>query len=70
MIANIWPEEPYLEETISTLKFATRMMKVQNEAKVNELADPHLLLKKYRREVRDLKQELNMHDALAQRGHV
>ena len=28
MIANIWPEESYLEETISTLKFATRMMKV------------------------------------------
>lgn len=28
MIANIWPEEPYLEETISTLKFASRMMKV------------------------------------------
>jgi kinesin family protein 6/9 len=28
MIANIWPEELYLEETISTLKFAARMMKV------------------------------------------
>ena len=37
MIANIWPEETYLEETISTLKFATRMMKVQNEPVVNEL---------------------------------
>jgi kinesin family protein 6/9 len=37
MIANIWPEEGYLEETISTLKFASRMMKVQNEAVVNEL---------------------------------
>jgi len=37
MIANVWPEEHYLEETISTLKFAARMMKVQNEAKVNEL---------------------------------
>ena len=47
MIANIWPEELYLEETISTLKFAARMMKVQNEAKVNELQDPVLLLKKY-----------------------
>ena len=35
MIANIWPEEAYLEETISTLKFAARMMKVENEAKVN-----------------------------------
>lgn len=28
MIANIWPEEVNLEETISTLKFAARMMKV------------------------------------------
>lgn len=28
MIANIWPEADHLEETISTLKFATRMMKV------------------------------------------
>ena len=55
MIANIWPEEKYLEETISTLKFAARMSKVQNEAKVNELADAKLLLKKYQREVRDLK---------------
>jgi len=35
MIANIWPEEDHLEETISTLKFASRMMKVANEATVN-----------------------------------
>jgi len=58
MIANIWPEEINLEETISTLKFASRMMKVQNEAVVNELQDPSLLLKRYQREVRELKQEL------------
>ena len=70
MIANIWPEEAYLEETISTLKFATRMMKVQNEPVVNELQDPILLLKKYQREVRDLKQELVMHDVLANRGAI
>jgi kinesin family member 6/9 len=47
MIANIWPEEDYLEETISTLKFASRMMKVENEAKVNLVKDPVLLVKKY-----------------------
>lgn len=70
MVANIWPEEVYLEETISTLKFATRMMKVQNEPMINELQDPALLLKKYQREVRDLKQELVMHDSLASRGHI
>jgi kinesin family protein 6/9 len=58
MIANIWPEEGYLEETISTLRFASRMMRVQNEAKVNQLNDPQLHLKKLQREVRDLKQEL------------
>jgi kinesin family protein 6/9 len=28
MIANVWPEQAHLEETISTLKFATRMMRV------------------------------------------
>lgn len=69
MIANVWPEEPYLEETISTLKFAGRMMKVQNEAKVNELQDPILLLKKYQREVKELKQELTMHDSLANKAN-
>jgi kinesin family protein 6/9 len=35
MIANIWPEQEHLEETISTLKFATRMMRVSNDAHVN-----------------------------------
>lgn len=25
LIANVWPEAPHLEETISTLRFATRM---------------------------------------------
>ena len=35
MIANIWPEAKHIEETISTLKFATRMMKVSNKATVN-----------------------------------
>ena len=70
MVANIWPEEMYLEETISTLKFASRMMKVQNEAIVNELQDPRLLLRKYQREIRELKQELQMHDTLATKATV
>lgn len=35
MVANVWPEPSHLEETISTLKFATRMMRVSNEAIVN-----------------------------------
>lgn len=35
MVANVWPERNHLEECNSTLKFATRMMKVSNEASVN-----------------------------------
>lgn len=55
MIANIWPEPSHLEETVSTLKFATRMMRVSNEAIVNIQLDPHLQIKRYEKEVRDLK---------------
>lgn len=70
MVANIWPEPANLEETISTCKFATRMMRVTNEAVVNINQDPAILLKKYEREIRDLKQELAMHDTLANRGRT
>ena len=47
MIANVWPEEDHLEETISTLKFGSRMMKVRNEPVVNVKQDPERLVKKY-----------------------
>jgi kinesin family protein 6/9 len=55
MLANIYPEPDHVEETISTLKFATRMMKVSNEPIINVQQDPQLLLKKYEKEIRDLK---------------
>jgi kinesin family member 6/9 len=69
-IANIWPEQTHLEETISTLKFAARIRKVTNDATINVKLDPQVLLKKYEREIRDLKQELAMHDTLANRGRI
>jgi len=55
MIANIQCQKAHIEETISTLKFATRMMKVKNEAVVNSVVDPHLRIKRLEREIRDLK---------------
>lgn len=64
MVANVWPERNHLEECNSTLKFATRMMKVTNEASVNIALDPTLLVKRYEKEIRDLKQELAMHGTL------
>jgi len=70
MVANIWPEGDHLEETISTLKFASRMMKVSNEATINIHLDPQVLLKKYEKEIKELKQELAMHDTLASRGRI
>ena len=70
MIANIWPEARHIEETTSSLKFATRMMKIQNEASVNIIADPNLLIKRYEHEIKSLKQELAMHDTLANRGRI
>ncbi|KAE9294571.1 hypothetical protein PF008_g24510, partial [Phytophthora fragariae] len=51
MFACIWGECRHLEETISTLKLAQRMMRVQNE-------------------IRELKHELVMHDALVERPAV
>jgi len=39
LIANIFPENQHLEETLSTLRFATRMRNVVNESTVNEALD-------------------------------
>lgn len=70
MIATVWPEEPYLFETLSTLNFAKRMNNVVNELAVNIQLDTTALLKKYRKEIKELKQELAMHNTLANRGRI
>jgi kinesin family protein 6/9 len=70
MIATVWPEEPYIFETLSTLNFARRMMNVVNEASVNIQLDTNALLKKYQKEIKELKQELAMHNTLANRGTI
>ena len=64
MIGNIWPEDRHLEETISTLRFASRVRQLTTNAVVNERRDPEFLVKKYERQVANLKQELAMRDAL------
>lgn len=42
LIANIWGEASQIEETISTLRFATRMMCVTTEPVANVHADPQV----------------------------
>ncbi|KAJ3227570.1 Kinesin-like protein kif9 [Clydaea vesicula] len=70
LIANIWGEKEHIEETISTLRFATRMMCVSTTPQLNVQYDPLALIKKYEREIKELKQELSMHDTLTNRSHV
>ncbi|KAG1713290.1 hypothetical protein DVH05_001010 [Phytophthora capsici] len=70
MFACIWGEGRHLKETISTLKLAQRMMRVQNEVATIVETDPALLLRKYERQIRELKHELVMHDALVERTAV
>ncbi|XP_064647221.1 kinesin-like protein KIF9 [Lineus longissimus] len=70
LIANVWGEQEQIEETISTLRFATRMMCVNSEPAVNEHYDPTIMVKKLEKEVDALKHELAMHDTLNNRSHV
>jgi kinesin family protein 6/9 len=64
MVANIWGESSHLDETVSTLKFASRMMRVSNTAIVNVHMNPEAQLKRYEKQIKELKQELSMHDQL------
>ncbi len=70
IIANIWPESCHLEETISTLRFASRMTMVTNSITQRVRLDPEALLRKYERMIKDLKTELAMHDTLVGRGRI
>jgi kinesin family member 6/9 len=67
MIACIWGEANHLEETVSTLRLASRMNHVINESSTIESTDPTILLKKQEKLIKALKQELLMHDALVER---
>ena len=67
MIANVWGEAKQIEETISTLRFATRMMCIAIDPAVNEFYDPALLVKKLEKEIKHLKHELTMHDTLVRK---
>jgi len=70
MFACIWGEADHLEETVSTLRLASRMMRVQNETTKVETIDSDALIKKQAKLIKALKQELLMHDALVERTGV
>lgn len=70
MIACMWGEADHLEETVSTLRLASRMMRVQNETSTVQTIDNGALIKKQEKLIKALKQELLMHDALVERAGV
>ncbi|XP_046327027.1 kinesin-like protein KIF9 isoform X1 [Haliotis rufescens] len=70
LVANLWGERAQIEETVSTLRFATRMMCLMCEPAVNEVYDPAILVKKLQREISHLKSELAMHDTLTNRSQI
>lgn len=58
MMAMLSPALEAIAETLSTLKFANRAKNIRNEAKVNEDLDQKSLLRKYERELKKLRAEL------------
>ncbi|CAG9465590.1 unnamed protein product [Pedinophyceae sp. YPF-701] len=70
MVANVWGEAQHLEETMSTCRFAQRMMRIQNEFVVNVATDSSAAARRLEREVAELKEELAMHDQMANRSGV
>ncbi|XP_073190967.1 kinesin-like protein KIF9 isoform X2 [Lepidochelys kempii] len=64
LVANIYGEAAQIEETLSSLRFATRMKWVTTEPAINEKYDPERMVKNLEKEITLLKQELAMHDSL------
>jgi kinesin family protein 3/17 len=59
MMAMISPALESFGESLSTLKFANRAKSIRNEARVNEDLDQKSLLRRYERELKKLRQELD-----------
>ena len=59
MIANIGPADYNMDETLSTLRYASRAKNIQNKPKINE--DPKdALLREYADEIKMLREALKM----------
>ncbi|TPX57666.1 hypothetical protein PhCBS80983_g03680 [Powellomyces hirtus] len=58
MIATVAVEDPLIDESISTCRFAQRVALISNNAQLNEELDPRLLIARLKRENARLKTEL------------
>lgn len=60
MVATLSSEEAFLDESISTCRFAQRVALIANRLEVNEELDPKLLVARLKAEIRELKEELQL----------
>ncbi|XP_066207994.1 kinesin-like protein KIF9 isoform X1 [Saccopteryx leptura] len=70
LVTNIYGEAAQVEETLSSLRFASRMKLVTTEPAINEKHDAERMVKNLEKELALLKQELAIHDSLANRPLV
>eukprot|EP00924_Labyrinthula_sp_SR-Ha-C_P004048 snap_masked-scaffold_3-processed-gene-12.27-mRNA-1 protein AED:0.01 eAED:0.01 QI:0/-1/0/1/-1/1/1/0/560 len=57
MLATISGDEKFIEESISTLRFAERVRKIKNFARKNIEIDPFVIIEKLKKQLTGLKQE-------------
>ncbi|TNN60531.1 Kinesin-like protein KIF9 [Liparis tanakae] len=67
LVANIYGEAAHMEDTLSTLRFASRMKCVQTYAAVNEHNGTAAQIKKLKNDVHMLREELSIYTTLAKR---
>ncbi|NWU92540.1 KIF9 protein, partial [Upupa epops] len=70
LVTNICGEAAHVEETLSSLRFATRMKWITTELVVNKTSNCEGTVKALEKEISLLKQELARHDSLASRSLV
>ncbi|XP_013225759.2 kinesin-like protein KIF9 isoform X1 [Columba livia] len=70
LVANICGEAVHVEETLSSLRFATRMKWITTAPVINKTYNQEGVVKALEKEIDLLRQELAMHDSLANRSSV
>jgi centromeric protein E len=68
IICNISPLQKHFDETVNTLKFASRAKRIKQNATITEVMEENTLLQDYRQEIDELKQQLKeakeMHESI------
>uniref|UniRef100_A0A7S1N5Q6 Kinesin-like protein n=1 Tax=Eutreptiella gymnastica TaxID=73025 RepID=A0A7S1N5Q6_9EUGL len=61
MIATAHSQDAFMDESISTCRFAQRVASIKQAARINEETDPKLLIRKLKQEIAELKEELSFY---------